>query len=205
MTNNNESMATVVETFYVEETTNLIHDNEALTKWNEKVAELGLTGQTTVIVKEKSLIPFLWMNAALINTFQVLCPTKVEIEKYDKSPIPLELLETVSLCKKEEYFDYIEVWYNDQEKDSVIIGYKVDKSIKEDWWQKSQAKKYLIGRWADVKASLDTLIKRAKQLFVAQRKTQLQLSIKQQQRELEDIEQISDQQFGGLPMTDLPF
>ena len=105
-------MATVVETFYVEETTNLIHDNDALTRWNEKVDELGLEGQRSVVKTDKSPIPFLWMNAAIIHTFETLCPTKVDIDKYDKTPIPVELLDVVSLCFKEQYFDRIKVWYN---------------------------------------------------------------------------------------------
>ena len=68
MENNNQSMNTVVETFYVSETINLIHDNEALSKWNEKVEELKLTGQKEV-VKE------------LIQDEYSLENTKKELEK----------------------------------------------------------------------------------------------------------------------------
>src|SRR5690606_12958674 len=110
MEHNNESLNTVVETFYIAETVNLIHDNDALSMWQEKVKELGLEGQSEVVVGDKSPIPFLWMNDAIIATFEVLCPTKTPIEKYSKTPIPVELLEVVGLCKKEEYFDKIEVW-----------------------------------------------------------------------------------------------
>ena len=63
MENNNQSMNTVIETFYVSETVNLIHDNDALTKWNEKVEELKLSGQKEVVKEDKSPIPFLWMNS----------------------------------------------------------------------------------------------------------------------------------------------
>jgi len=206
MTNNNESMATVVETFYVEETTNLIHDAEALKKWNERVDELELHGQKDVVVADKSPIPFLWMNSAIVKTFETLCPTKVEIAKYDKTPIPLDLLDVVALCKREKYFDCIEVWYNEEQKDPAIVGYKIDKAIKEDWWAKSQGKKYLIGRWADVKESLDALVVRAKKMFIENTKNSLQYQIKQYQRNLEDVEQIAERDFGGaMPSTLLPF
>lgn len=164
---NNASMATVVETFFIEETIDLIHDSEKLEKWNEMVAELGLTGQQSVVVEKKSPIPFLWMNSGIVKTFEVLCPTKVEIEKYNKTPIPVELLSIVSLCVKEQYFDGIKIWYNDREKDPAIIGYKMrdGKQFSDRWNAEFYADRYLIGRWADVRESLDSLIERAKKIF----------------------------------------
>lgn len=202
-------MATVVETFFVEETINLIHDGDALAKWNEKVAELGLQGQTQVVKVDKSPIPFLWMNNALSNTFTTLCPTKVDITKYDKTPIPLELLEIVGLCQKEQYFDTIKIWYNEVDKDPVIVGYVIDDSSHRgsDWYAESYGKKYLIGRWADVKASLDSLIEKAKVLFTQANSIRLRKEIKDRQRELEDMESTVNATFGGgMPLTDnLPF
>jgi hypothetical protein len=191
----------------VEETTNLIHDNEALTKWKEKVSELGLQGQAQVVTEEKSPIPFLWMNTAIVATFETLCPTKTDIRKYDKTPIPIELLEAVSLCVKEQYFDEIEVWYNDKQKDPVIVGFKYNVPASEsDWWRKAKADKYLIGRWADVKASLDALIGRAKKLFFHTETIRLNQELKQKQRELDDLEGSVENKFGGMPATDdLPF
>lgn len=206
--NNNQSMATVVETFLVEETVNLIHDNEALKKWNEKVSELGLEGQQQVlVVKDKSPIPFMWMNDAIIATFETLCPTKVLVEKYDKTPIPLEILDLVSLSKKEGYFYKMEIWYNEQEKDPVCVGYCEDltKTEKDEWYKTYYAKKYLIGRWADVKASLDTLTKKARQIFIANSKSAIEQTIRDAKRAIEDIETTADRKFGGaMPFTQLP-
>ena len=209
MIHNNESLNTVVETFYVSETVNLIHDNEALDKWNEKVVELGLEGQTKVIVADKSPIPFMWMNQSIVATFEILCPTKVDITKYDKTPIPLELLEVVSLCEKEKYFSKIKVWYNEKEKDPAIVGY-VDvpdgKYDGQDWYLESYGKKYLIGRWADVKASLDQLIDRARRLFFQAETIRVKKEIRDKQRELEDLESTVEGKFGGgMPSTNLPF
>jgi len=207
--NNNSSMQTTVETFYVSETINLIHDNEALATWNKKVEELGLEGQLQVLTKkDASPIPFLWMNSGIIATFETLCPTRVPIEKYDKTPIPVELLETVSLCKKEGYFDAIEVWYNEQEKDPVIVGYVFDKgrTDEERWMKLWYSKKYLIGRWADVKASLDTLTKKAMQIFRASEEVNIKQQIKDAQRRLEDLDTAVMSKFGSeMPSTDLPF
>lgn len=211
MKNNNSSMATVVETFFVEETVNLIHDNEALNKWNEKVEELGLHGQRQVVKTEKSPIPFMWMNQAMVATFETLCPRKVCIEEYGKTPIPVEILELVSLCNKEQYFDGIKVWYNDKQKDPVVIGYKMKSSQKfgNNWESEydNYVERYLIGRWADVKASLDELVKRAKNLFFKSETVRLKQEIRDRQRTIEDLETIVEAKFGNaMPITDdLPF
>jgi len=201
--NNSQSMQTTVETFIVEETSNLIHDNDALQRWNESVETLGLQGQKTVIKKEKSPIPFLWMNSALIATFETLCPTKVAVEKYDKSPIPVEILDLLKLSKNEGYFNEVEIWYNEVDKDPVCIGYHFgERSERQsDYWKKAYAEKYLIGRWADVKASLDTLTKKAKQVFIQNTKNQLVIDIRRKQRELEDIEETANEKFGGAMPT----
>jgi high-affinity Fe2+/Pb2+ permease len=206
--NNNQSMQTTVETFIVEETSSLIHDNDALQRWNESVEALGLQGQKTVIQKEKSPIPFLWMNSALIATFETLCPTKVKVEQYDKSPIPVEILDLLKLSKNEGYFNEVEIWYNEVDKDPVCVGYHFgERSAREtDFWKKAYAEKYLIGRWADVKASIDTLTKKARQIFIQNTKSRLSLEIRQKQREIEDMEELANQKFGGaMPVTDLPF
>lgn len=205
--NNNQSMNTVVETFFVEETINLIHDNDALTRWNEKVTELELEGQAEIVKTEKSPIPFLWMNEAMITTFETLCPTKVDIKKYNKTPIPVELLETVSLCVKEGYFDAIKVWYNEKEKDPVIVGYVAKPGKTDDWDLNYWGSKYLIGRWADVKASIDQLVERAKKIFFQDENIRLKQEIKTRERELQDLEFTINSKFGGaLPETSgLPF
>ena len=203
--NNNQSMATVVETFIIEETSELLHDNDALDQWNAKVTELGLSGQEKVRVVGKSPIPFMWMNSALIKTFEVLCPKKENIQAYSNTPIPVEILNLVSMSVKEGYFDKIEIWHNEKNPDPVCIGYKYTADGSEwnkDWY----AKKYLIGRWADVKSSLDTLVKNAKAIFIYEQRTEISLTIKRNQRALEDLEQAAEQAFGtALPTTDFHF
>lgn len=204
--NNNSSMQTVVETFLVEETISLIHDGEALQKWNDRITELGLEGQKEVlVVKDKSPIPFMWMNEAIIHTFETLCPTKVLVEKYNKTPIPLEILDLVALSKNEGYFFKMEIWYNEKEKDPVCIGFAEDTSRNDTdgWYKTHYAKKYLIGRWADVKASLDSLTAKAKQIFILSTISQLEQTIRDAQRKIEDIEYHANNTFGGaMPITD---
>ena len=208
--NNSTSMATVVETFLVEETINLIHDNDALQKWNERVAELGLTGQSEVLtVKDKSPVPFMWMNSAIIATFETLCPTKVLVEKYNKTPIPLEILDLIAFSKNEGYFYKMEIWYNEKEKDPVCVGYVLntkENDRNDEWYKNHYAAKYLIGRWADVKASLDTLTKRARAIFISNETAHQEQRMRDAKRSIEDVEQTANNKFGGaMPLTDLPF
>lgn len=204
--NNSASMKTVVETYIIEETQELIYDNEKLDQWKNLVAELHLTGQTDVVKPEKSPIPFLWMNDSLQKTFEELCPRKIIVELYSKTPIPVEALSLVALSKNEGYFDKIEVWYNDKNPDPAIIGYKYTRG-EGDWEKNYYAERYLLARWSDVKATLAELTDRAKKLFTLRRSNELKDSIKRYQRELEDIDIEANKQFGfaGENAVSLPF
>jgi hypothetical protein len=201
---NSASMKTEVELYIIEETQELIYDNEKLDQWNNLVAELGLTGQAQVVKTDKSPIPFLWMNSALVKVFEELCPSKSKVEDYSKTPIPVEALSLVSLSKKEG--DKIEVWFNEKSPDPAIVGYKFTRGTS-DWERNWYAEKYLLARWSDVKATLEELTTRAKNLFTLRRTNELKDSIKRQQRELEDVEIEANKLFGfgGENAVSLPF
>ena len=120
--NNSESMKTIVETFLIEENVELIYDNEKLEKWNSLVVQLGLEGQANITKPDKSPIPFMHMKRSLIAMFNVLCPVKTNIRQFNITPIPLEILDLVSLSEKEQYFSEIEIWYDDKKPDPVCVG-----------------------------------------------------------------------------------
>jgi hypothetical protein len=122
MENNSKEMATIVETFVIEETQELIYDNNQLDSWNQIVNELGLIGQSKIKVQGKSPIPFMCINSTLFNTFKCLCPRAVLIENYDLTPIPLKILDLIKLSKREQYFNKIEIWYDEKTKDPFCIG-----------------------------------------------------------------------------------
>lgn len=124
--NNSNEMATIVETFIIEETANLIYDNEELEKWNNYIEELGLSGQTKIVSKDKSPIPFLHIKDSLKNVMECICPRKVSVEDYDISPIPNEILDLISLSKREKYFNKIQIWYDDKSPDPFCVGIKND-------------------------------------------------------------------------------
>jgi hypothetical protein len=207
---NNKSMATVVETFFVEETLSLVHDATDLQKWSDLVEFLELSGQKTIVKGEKSPIPFLWMNSVLINVFETLCPTKVDVTKYNKMPIPLEILDLVALSTREGYFDMIKIWYDEKTPDPVCIGYKVQDEYKnktDDWYRSHYSEKYLLGKWSDVKATFKELTERAKSKFISTQSLQYKTTIKQATRNLEDVQDEADNKFSFTTTNpgDLPF
>jgi hypothetical protein len=218
--NNSASMKTVVETYIIEETQELIYDNEKLDQWNNLVNELGLQGQTKIQAKDKSPIPFLHMKTSLVNVFLQLCPRRVDIKEYDKTPIPVEILDLAALSVKEQYFNKIEIWYDDKTPDPACIGI-IGKWViynskyarlaevptesealtwkdKPDYYSHyfEETAKYLIGRWADVKQSFEQLTAKAKALFVATQKSTIDKAIREEKRKLEDLEHDADVKFG---------
>jgi hypothetical protein len=64
----------------------------------------------------------------------------------------------------------------------------------------------IIGRWADVKESLDTLVAKAMAIFIKQSVSSCEQTIRENKRMIEDINFRADQEFGtAMPATDLPF
>ena len=212
LTNNSSEMKTAVETFIIEETASLIYDNEQLDKWNDLVKDLGLEGQTKIVKPEKSPIPFMFIKTGMKNVFKTLCPIKVEVSKYDVTPIPLEILDLVALNKRENYFKKIEIWYDDKNPDPLCVGmtcnyygYKngtwnnsdrVERETKQEVEDiignysvyETDVKLYLLGKWADVKHSFEELKEMATKRFISEKGNYYRKQIKEAQRGLDDLE-----------------
>lgn len=221
LNNNSNEMRTVVETFIINETAELIYDGEALESWNNLVAELGLTGQTQITQKEKSPIPFMHLKQNLVAVLETLCPRKVDVEAYSVTPIPLEILRLVSLSKSEGYFDKMQIWYDDKAPDPVCIGIKgqwysygannwLDKvfDVKAEAEEASkkngkegsyfiEKEKYLLGKWADVKRSFSELTKMATERYIQEKGHEYRNTIKDTQRKLDDLKSEAFNKFGS--------
>lgn len=218
---NAEEMKTQVQTYIIEETLELIYNNEKLEQWENLVKELGLKGQQEIQQPEKSPIPFLALNSTALEIISTLCPTEVEIEKYNLTPIPVEILDLVALSRKEGYFQKIEVWYDEKDKDPAVIGIcghwyestwysDYNKELKDQQFATKQEgiesggihinfhaeKKYLLGRWADVKEDFKQLAERAKEIFISHERNEQEKIIKEAQRKIEDIENDAFNKFG---------
>ncbi len=210
---NSNEMKTFVETFVIEETATLIYDNEHLDKWNNLVAELGLEGQKQIVKPNKSPIPFMHMKQSLKNTFNTLCPREVDVDKYNITPIPVEILDLIALSKREGYFNKVQIWYDDKAPDPVavgVVGHYYQPTLHNDRnkafddvefatekeatdagagsvYYREKAH-YLIGRWADVKRPLSELKQMAIDRYIGEQSNDLRKTIKEAQRGLDDLE-----------------
>lgn len=220
--NNSLEMKTIVETFVIEETQELIYDNEKLDHWNTLVSELGLEGQTKIASPTKSPIPFMHIKKSMKNIFECLCPRKVEVEKYDVTPIPVEILDLIALAKREKHFDNIQIWYDDKSPDPFCVGIKGSYYCYDKGYRRieglsgmtlndAQSKKrdnssvydignesmehYLLGKWADVKHSFKELKEMATSRFVQEKENECKKKIKEAQRELDDLTALAFDQF----------
>jgi hypothetical protein len=151
-----------VQIFIQEENKQLIYDNDQLDEFKSLVSELGLQCDNH-IDKEKSPIPFMWLDESTIRAFNLLCP-RVDKLKDFRLEIPLEILRNVKLAQTEQYFDWIEIWSNTKDPDPFCIGrvYKTEESrLKSYTWT---AETYLIGRWGAENKSINELIDSAVQI-----------------------------------------
>lgn len=219
---NSDEMKTVVETYVIEETAELIYDNEKLDKWNSMIEELGLVGQRSTVKTDKSPIPFMHMKKGMVNMFECLCPMKVDIEDYSITPIPVEILELISLSKREGYFDKMQIWYDDKSPDPVCVGLNPSRAYSQNntgkliecfnsvaeaqshmnengWTEKKpyiiEWSHYLLGKWADVRASFEELKERAVKRYKSSKESEIKKSIRDYQRQLEDLEHDAEQKF----------
>lgn len=196
-------MKTEVEIFVIEETAELIYDGEKLDQWNKHVAELGLVGQTQITKPEKSPIPFLYMNQSLVNIAECLCPNKVKVTEYNATPIPVEILDLVALSKRENYFEEIQIWYDEKSPDPFCIG-SIKRPGSSYSWDKVY---YMLGKWGDVKRPFEELKEIAIARFKNLKTLRLKRTIKDAERELEDLDITAQNAMNGNFSTglDLPF
>lgn len=144
------NMKTMIQTFVVEESKELIYDSEKIDEWKEKCAELGLEAQLKLAKPDKSPVPFECMNTVQLRVYETMCPARQEYKKYGRTAIPLEVLSLIALSEKENYFDKIEIWFDDKAPDPIAVG-----CIKQDdgwsWFY------YPIARWGDVLRDFEQL------------------------------------------------
>jgi len=79
----------------------------------------------------------MYMKTSVKNVFETLCPVKVNVENFETSPIPVEILDLIALSKKENYFDKLEIWYDDKSPDPCCVGFlynnESDRANKYSW------------------------------------------------------------------------
>jgi len=148
------------ENFREPELEELIEDSEKSNEWREICENLQMGGQlkTAVSGEDSSCnpIPYMPLNRKWLKIFKTLCSSKSEFKEYSFSTIPLDALKEILLCVHQKYFDKIEIWYDNKEKDPLIIG-KIEGQYSSD------AKFYLVGRFGDEIMPLEILEQKAAQ------------------------------------------
>lgn len=167
----------MVESYFNQELLDITFEVEAMDEWKQLVSELGIEGQDKVINGDSnSAIPYPFMNTSMIRVYETLCSNKQPYNKYDKTPIPLEVLKQISLSKKENYFQEIEIWSDTKAPDPLVVGmtckffntdvndsdgkrlyFNSEQECKahpdfgktSNYVHKSDEKRYLIARWGD--------------------------------------------------------
>jgi hypothetical protein len=172
----------MVQTFVVEESKELIYDNDKLQEWKEKCELLGLDKQIALTTKQASPIPFEVMNTVSRRVYETICPTKVRYAEYGKTAIPLEVLSLIHLSENESYFKEIQIWYDDKSPDPLAVGIK--QKSKYEW----DNELYLIARWGDALRPFDELKKMAVKIYTATTKLTLKKKISDAQHKLENLE-----------------
>ncbi|MFA5234149.1 MAG: hypothetical protein WC390_07100 [Sulfurimonas sp.] len=154
------------------------------------------------------------LKTSLINILMCLCPRQVNVEEYNVTPIPIEILDLIALSKRENYFTKIEIWYDEKSPDPVCVG-QIGYYYQSTWDNKRNfeldgkefnTKKecedagaiasiyynvknnYLLGKWADVKHSFEELKEMAIKRYIAEKSNNYKKQIKEAERGLIDLE-----------------
>lgn len=202
----------MVENYFNQELSDVVFEIEALDTWKELSQELGLEKQLDFIKGKESPLPYPFLNHSMTRIYLTLCPEIVEYKKYDKTPIPLEVLQQIAFCVREKYFTKIEIWYDNKSPDPVVVGktckfYTYDKDGKRtsNFNTREEAKdvkhhtswdiyetdvnQYLIARWGDALRPLKELKELAKERIIDRFGSELQKEIKEKTEALKVIQE----------------
>lgn len=133
-------------------------DAEQNEQWKTLAAELKMEGQLSTTIRknedEGAANPYMRINKRWLKIFKTICPDKSDYLNYSFSTIPLDGLAEIALCLQQKYFDKIEIWFDNVEKDPLIVG------INNGKWS-SDSKHYLVGRFGDEVLPLEQLEQKA--------------------------------------------
>lgn len=141
-------------------------DIDASASWVSICEKLELEGQLSLIKRQDETqgnpIPYMPINKRWLKIFKTICPDHVEYQKYSFSTIPMDGLIEIGLCVEKNLFDTIQIWWDNKEKDPLIIGIVKGRYSTDN-------KHFLIGRFGDEVLPLEELEKKA----IARLETQL--------------------------------
>ena len=126
------------------------------------INDLGIYGQKNLVYDSyqegvnKKRVPYRQINADERFVYKMLCPKDYPLEEYNRSSIPLRVLQVLEHARGLCFFDNFVIWDRDeaQVKDPVLIGLGGSSNT----WDR---KEYIIARWGDELETFSILLKRA--------------------------------------------
>jgi len=138
------------------ENESLIMDEKSLSEYHSLVKKMGLSNE----VQEKTPSVYIPINNAMSKLLKAICPNTQQVEEYNKSTIPLEVLQVLDYCKQNNMYEGYEIWHAQNDPDPLLVGWKyLDDNDRKNGYTFNQ-KKYLIARWGDCALELDELLKK---------------------------------------------
>lgn len=156
-----------VEVFSVESETPV----ELTLELYERYMEAGL-GKMLDFQSGKAVInPFPVMRKSDENMWSMICPTRSKLEDYNREVVPVRVLEVIELVQKNDLFEELSIWYDEQAPDPILVGTKTLDS------QYPHTKtRYLLARWSNELRPLSEIREEAKQRWL--RKHRHDLTVK---------------------------
>jgi hypothetical protein len=171
----------MVQIFLEEELVDIAFDANQYDEWKEKVDSLNLSGQRK-LTETKSLVPFPPLSKTQLTCIEAVCPNYENVENFSFSVIPLEVIQELHLCQKEDYFTEYTVRYSKDNGDPFLLGKRLlDKPDKYGY--------FLIARWgAEKKLNWDELYAAAKKRLLQDWKARLESKISLCKGQLERLD-----------------
>lgn len=140
------------------ENVGLLLNEDELAEYQQLAEELGIPD----VKSDKTPSVYQTLNQVQIRALEALCPAKLNLENYNRSTIPVEVLRAIKFIKENEMFDFIKVWYDDKNPDPVIVGEKYRTQSDRENGYSWNTEKVLIARWGDCAYELPELVEMGK-------------------------------------------
>ncbi len=189
-----------------------VMDTDKTQEWNRLNQILGIEK-----VDQSTPIPFLLLNNRMQTMFKILCPQVLELSKYTREPIPLDVLQVAAFCKTEGFFSIMQVWYDDKSPDPLLIGIKKEMYVKSFFYgvsdvppaeyhgkplstvpvsvvlperstEERETGSYLIARWGDEDKSFQELRDQAAKRYAYLTRLECEQKIREYQRQIDDLD-----------------
>jgi hypothetical protein len=146
-----------VKVYREPENESLVLNEEELADYHNLIESLGLKN-SVVVEDRKCPNVYINLNDDAQKLLRAVCPRGEKIESYVRTTIPLEVLKVYEFAKKNEMFDYCEIWYDDKAPDPMLVGFRYSSEERRQDKSTWNGIYSLLARWGDEALELDQLM-----------------------------------------------